>query len=140
MAELTNVFRANSGPTHQNSGGKMSLGLGPPPVLKTFGQRAVLPAWRDSERTGDCPLGRASALGDGVPVPTLRYLLALPLSSFSGPIIEEHIRTSPRLGSSFLDNPGLNSRWFHRPQTALLGFGPVGLCPDQTFGDCRSAS
>jgi hypothetical protein len=29
------------------------------------GQRAVLPASRDSEGTGDCPLGRASALGDG---------------------------------------------------------------------------
>ena len=44
----------------------MGLGLGPLPVLKTFGQRAVLPAWRDSKGTGDCPLGRASALGDGV--------------------------------------------------------------------------
>jgi len=31
--------------------------MGPLPVLKTFGQRAVLPAWRDSKRTGDCPPG-----------------------------------------------------------------------------------
>ena len=37
------------------------------------GQTAVLPTWRDSEGTGDCPLGRASALSDGVPVPTLRH-------------------------------------------------------------------
>src|SRR5262249_36322345 len=65
-AKLTYPTTANSGPTHQNSGGKLSQGLGPLPVLKTFGQRAVLPVWRDSERKGDCPLGRASGLGDGV--------------------------------------------------------------------------
>jgi hypothetical protein len=35
----------------------MEPGLGPLPVLKTFGQRAVLPASRDSEGTSDCPLG-----------------------------------------------------------------------------------
>ena len=28
------------------------------------GQRAILPAWRDSKRMGDCPLGWASAPGD----------------------------------------------------------------------------
>jgi hypothetical protein len=41
----------------------MELGLGPLPMLKTFGQGAVLRAWRDSEGTCDWPLGWASALG-----------------------------------------------------------------------------
>ena len=41
----------------------MSLGCGTAPGAKDIaGQRAVLPAWRDSERTGDCPLGRASTM------------------------------------------------------------------------------
>jgi hypothetical protein len=39
----------------------MNLRLGPLPVLKTFGQRAVLPAWRDFEGTGDM-LGRDAIL------------------------------------------------------------------------------
>ena len=29
------------------------------------GTKSRSPGWRDSEGTGDCPLGRASALGDG---------------------------------------------------------------------------
>ena len=37
--------------------------VGPPPVLKTFGQRAVLPGTADSG-TGDCPLG--PGVGTGV--------------------------------------------------------------------------
>jgi hypothetical protein len=44
----------------------MELGIGTVAGAKDIaGQRAVLPAWRDSEGTGDCPLGRASALSDG---------------------------------------------------------------------------
>ena len=39
------------------------------------GQRAVLTAWRDSEGTGDCPLGRASALS-GSDAPVLVGLIA----------------------------------------------------------------
>ena len=39
----------------------MELGLGPLPVLQTFGQRAVLLAGGILEGTGDYPLGRASA-------------------------------------------------------------------------------
>ena len=43
----------------------MSLGFGTATGAKDIaGQRAVLPAWRDSEGTGDCPLDRASALDD----------------------------------------------------------------------------
>ena len=30
--------------------------------------------------------------------------------------------TSRRLGSSFLDNPGWDSHWFHHPEAALPGF------------------
>src|SRR5215831_16667059 len=63
--KLTYPTTANSGPTHQNSGGKLSLGVGTTAgATDIAGQRAVLPAWRDSEGTGDCPLDRASALDD----------------------------------------------------------------------------
>src|SRR5262245_9687618 len=83
-ANLTYPTTANSGPTHQNSGGKLSLGLGPLPVLKTFGQRAVLPVWRNSERTGDCPwAGRRDQVV--FPVPTLRF-------SHHGIHTEDHIQ------------------------------------------------
>ena len=58
--KLTYRFITNSGPTHQNSG-RRELRLGPLPVLETFGQRAVLPAWRDFEGTGDM-LGRDASL------------------------------------------------------------------------------
>ncbi|MGE5302923.1 MAG: hypothetical protein ACM3TN_06315 [Alphaproteobacteria bacterium] len=52
----------------------MELGIGTAAGATDIeGQRAVLPAWRDLKGTGDCPVGRASALGDkGFPVPTLR--------------------------------------------------------------------
>src|SRR5262245_5677129 len=64
-AKLTYPTTANSGPTHQNSGGKLSQGLGPLPVLKTFWDKE--PFSRPGgiqKRTGDCPVGRASELGD----------------------------------------------------------------------------
>ena len=45
----------------------MELGVGTAAgATDIAGQRAVLAAWRDSERTGDCPVGRASGPGDGV--------------------------------------------------------------------------
>src|SRR4030095_4376558 len=53
---------------------------------------------------------------------------------------ESTVRTSPRLGSSFLDNPGWNSRWFHRPGAGLLGSSSLALDPGQTFGDYQSGS
>jgi hypothetical protein len=38
------------------------------------GQRAVLPVWRESERTGDCPLGRAISTGHpAVGIDSLQY-------------------------------------------------------------------
>ena len=118
----------------------MGLGLGPLPVLKTFGQRAVLLAWRDSERTGDCPLGRSVGAGWwGFPVPTLRYLMAYPVYLLSKETINRRarFRTSARFGSSFLDNPGWDSRWFHRPVAGLPGFSPEEPYPAQTSGGCR---
>jgi len=48
------------------------------------GQRAVLLAGGISEGTGDCPLGRASALGDGFLVPTPR------LPDHEHLLVEEH--------------------------------------------------
>jgi hypothetical protein len=64
--KLTYLLTPNSGPTHQNSGGRKSLGCGTAAgATDIAGQRAVLTAWRDSEGTGDCLLGRASELGDG---------------------------------------------------------------------------
>jgi hypothetical protein len=67
----------------------MSLRFGAAAGAKDIaGQRAVLPAWRDSEGTGDCPLGRASGLGDvGFRVLTPRLLDGLPVYLLSqGPI------------------------------------------------------
>ena len=95
------------------------------------GQRAVLPAWRGSEGTGDCP-GQASALGDGISVPTLR------LSDRGSLQSKSTVRTSARLGSSFLGNPGWDSRRFHLPEADPPGFSHVELCPIQISGGCRS--
>src|SRR5262245_11643440 len=49
-------------------------------------------------------------------------------------------RTSVRLGSSFLENPGWYFRWFHRLEAGLPGFSPLGLGLGQTFEDSQSAS
>ena len=44
-------------------------------------------------------------------------LVDAPASQHGNPLIEDHrLRISPRLGSSFLNNPVLYSRWFHRPR------------------------
>jgi hypothetical protein len=100
----------------------MELRLGPLPVLKTLRDKEPFsPAWRDSERTGDCPLAgrrhwviRFRFRRSGSWWPYQFYLLSKADKSKST------FRTSARLGSSFLDNPGLNSRWFHHPGEHLF--------------------
>src|SRR5262249_33679278 len=54
------------------------------------------------------------------------------------PIIEGYNRraqSSALFGSLFLDNPGWDSRWFHRPGAPLPAFRSWEPCPDRTFGD-----
>jgi hypothetical protein len=45
----------------------MNLGFGTAgQFYRHCGTKSRSTAWRDSDGTGDCPLGRASELGDGV--------------------------------------------------------------------------
>jgi hypothetical protein len=91
-------------------GRTMSLGVGPlPGATDIAGQRAVLPAWRIQKRTGDCPLGRASVLGDGV-------------SGSDAPASQSKtlIIGRPQLEpfSGFLNNPGVD-HWSITHEVAL---------------------
>jgi hypothetical protein len=64
----------------------MEPGLGPLPVLKTFGQRAVLRHGGFKKEWVIVPGGRASGLGDGFLVPTPGLLIHWRV------LIEEHSR------------------------------------------------
>ena len=110
-------------------------GLGPLPVLQTLRGKEPFYRRRGFRRTGDCPLDRASVLGDR----GLRLRSGLPVIN-GGQSSKSTVRTSPQLGSSFLDNREWDSRWFHRPGAALPEFPPWVLGPDRTFGDSQSTS
>ena len=91
------------------------------------GQRAVLRRGGIQKERVIVPWAGRRHWVMGFPVPTLRYLMALPVYLLSkANKSKSTVRTSPRLGSSFLDNPGWDSRWFHRPEAAHPGFSPVG--------------
>src|SRR5215470_356275 len=119
IAKLTSSNRTNSGPTHQNSGGRKSLGFGTAagatdildkePFSRRGGiqkERVIVP-WAGRRRLGDKVSGFDAPALDG-----LASLIFFP------PIHRRaQSRTSARLGSSFLDNPGLNSRCFYHFET-----------------------
>jgi hypothetical protein len=67
------------------------------------------------------------------PVPTLRYRWSYRIHPFNEPIVEEH--SQDFFGSSFLSNPGWDSRWFHRPEAARPGFSPRTPGLGRTFED-----
>jgi hypothetical protein len=109
----------------------MSLGCGAAAgATDILGTKSRSPGMADSKGTGDCPLGRGSVLGDKVSssdVPASRSTRVLQSKSI--------VRPSPQFGSSFLNNPGWNSRWFHRPEAARPGFSLGELGPGRTSED-----
>src|SRR5262245_62609776 len=107
------------------------LRLGPLPVLQTF--RDKEPFYRHSRIQKK---ERVIVLGPGVGT----GCSDAPAFRSWKPTIEEHIQDFCSAGSSFLDNLGWDSRWFHRPEAARLGFSPWVLDPGRTFGDFRSGS
>ena len=98
--KLKYLSRPNSGPTtktQEDERAEIGTAAGAKDIA---GQRAVLPALQDSEKERVIVLGQASALG---------WCFRFRRSGF--PIVEAYnrrgtVRTSARLGSSFLDNPG----------------------------------
>src|SRR5215470_5216178 len=80
IAKLTSSNRTNSGPTHQNSGGRKSLGFGTAAGAKDIRTKSRSPGTADSERTGDCPWAGRRRLGDrvaGFDAPALDGLASL---------------------------------------------------------------
>jgi hypothetical protein len=91
------------------------------------------------KRTGDCPwAGRRHWVTgvSGSDAPVLDGLYQFYLLSKADKS-KSTVRTSARLGSSFLDHLGWDSRWFHRPQTARPGFSLAELGRGRTSGGYR---